>query len=248
MPIADLHRLDIDSSKLKALSPRERYVFGLTGHVFNEIMTLQKLVIASRPSPDAHPFEQEGAVGNAVLFLKLLVGKTHEAMARLTRHSVAHILREKYFSGVEEIPDLQDRWDAAVARYEALTWIPKVRNTASFHYMSAGQWLDLTNDALCDDVHVIVGKRYAQTFFHWQDVLAALPMLRKVDEGEPMNGLGVMLEEMGEVTGALCECLANGLQAYMMRELTAPTALSEPVELPCDFIENNPIPYFYANR
>ncbi len=83
---------------------------------------------------------------------------------------------------------------------------------------------------------------------HWQDVLAALPMLRKVDEGEPMNGLGVMREEMGEVTGALCECLANGLQAYMMRELTAPTALSEPVELPCDFIENNPIPYFYANR
>lgn len=245
MATAELHRLDLNADKFRAIPARDRYVFALAGHIFNEVMTLQKLLMTAKPKPGAHPFETEGAAGMAILFLKLLVGKTHEAMSTLTRQSVAHILRDSFF---HRHGGLQDRWEAAVARYEALEWMGKIRNTAAFHYMRAGQWPEHADEAMCTEAHVIVGKRYSQTFFHWQDALAALSMMKHVNGDDPIEGLGLMIEELGGVAGDLCECLANGLQAYMVEVLTIDGALGPVVELSAPMIEATSIPYFYASK
>jgi hypothetical protein len=245
MPYADLQKLEIDATRLRALPPRERYVFALTGHVFNEIMSLQKLLEAAKPKRAIHEFETEGRVGLSILLIKLLAGKVHEAMDYLTRHSVTIVLSRDYFSSSEQ---LHERWDSAVARYKALGWLKTIRNTASFHYMNASQWKDLSNDDLCSEAHAIVGKRYAQTFFHWQDIVANFSMMKVVNADAPFDGFATMLDELGELCGDLCECLAEGLQRYMWDQLCRQDALKEVVAVETALLEEAELPYFYANR
>lgn len=43
MPV-ELRKLTLSSEKFNSLSPADRYVFALVGHVFNELMILKKLI------------------------------------------------------------------------------------------------------------------------------------------------------------------------------------------------------------
>ena len=39
---ADVQRLSLSADALRELDPQRRYVFALVGHIFNELMLLQK--------------------------------------------------------------------------------------------------------------------------------------------------------------------------------------------------------------
>ena len=44
---AQLSRISLSEDALRALDPQRRYVFALIGHIFNELMLLQKLIHVS---------------------------------------------------------------------------------------------------------------------------------------------------------------------------------------------------------
>jgi hypothetical protein len=239
----ELHRLNLSAAKLEALPPEELYVFALAGHIFNELMMLQKMVLAGAPPLESHPFVQDAGVARAIFSLRLLVGKTHEAMKSLSKQSVISVLKARFFNRVD---GLTEKWDAARTSHDTMPWLVKVRNQRAFHYMNQEQWLPHITPELTGGAYIILGTTYGNTLFQWQEVAAGLPMLKLVNEADPLEGgIGEMLDAMGDLLRDLTACLAEALQAYMFEVLTDEGALEDAQHLPAGLLSEVSVPYFH---
>ena len=147
---AEVQRLELRPDVLRSLSPRQRYVFALSSHIFNELMLLQKWIHVSRRPPGNPGPQEDAAVAMSMFILRLLSSKVHEAFEVLTKQSVADILRSDYLRKVE---GLETQWDAAVAEFEALEWLRWIRNKGGFHYMNEGQWTPALTDEMCEGAY-----------------------------------------------------------------------------------------------
>ena len=117
MPNATVTKTHLHPSKLRALNPRQRYVFALLGHIFNELMLLQKLATITRPSLSATWYEKDAAAGTMMQVLKMLMGKVHEAMTMLKKKNIAEVLRSDYFPLAL---GLAEHWDNTIKHHDSL--------------------------------------------------------------------------------------------------------------------------------
>jgi hypothetical protein len=238
----EVRRLNLSTKKLVGLGPQERYVFALAGHIFNDLMLLQKLVHTSRQPPDSPSPVLDASVGLSMFMLRLLAAKTHEAVGVLSKESIRDVLMRDYFASDAV---LTDEWEKVIAAYKDLPWLPKVRNKLAFHYMSAAQWTPHLDDALCTDGYVWVGKRFGDTLYQWAEMAAALPAMREVNADEPFKGLGQMLDELGGLLKLLTNCLAKGLQTFMIERLMD-EPLSDPIQFDAPDLDAFHLTYFFG--
>jgi hypothetical protein len=243
---AEVRRLELSGGALRALDPQRRYVFALVGHIFNELMLLQKWVHISRRAPGNPGPQEDAAVGVTMFLVRLLSAKVYEALHddALGKKSVAVVLRSDYFGKVE---GLNERWDAVLAQHEKMEWLAWVRNKGGFHYMNANQWAPGLEDSMCDGAYSYVGKRYGDTYFHWAEITAALPTMKHVDPDDPFNGLQQMVDELGQLLSAVTDCLARGLQAFLNASGVG-TSLSEPLRFDAPLLDPPALHYFFADE
>jgi hypothetical protein len=242
---AEVQRLDLSATALRALSPHQRYVFALVGHVFNELLLLQKWVhISRRPPGDPGP-QEDAAVGITMFLIRLLSSKVYEALHEdaLTKQSVADVLRTDYFGRVE---GLNEKWGDVLSQHEKLEWLGWIRNKGGFHYMSSGQWTPHLADSICDGAYIYTGKRHGDTYFHWAEMTAALPAMRHVNGDDPFKGLEQMLDELGQLLSGVTDCLARGLQAFLHCSGVGGT-LADAVRFDAPPLEPPGLHYFFAD-
>ncbi|CAE6858747.1 hypothetical protein R75471_00052 [Paraburkholderia domus] len=243
---AEVRRLELSETALRALDPYRRYVFALVGHVFNELLLLQKWVHVSRRSPGNPGPQEDAAVSITMFLIRLLAAKVYEALHEdaLTKKSVADVLRADYFGKVD---GLSDKWDAVLVQHERLEWLGWIRNKGGFHYMNAGQWIPYLGDTICSDAYIYTGRRYGDTYFHWADMTAALPAMSHVNADDPFKGLEQMLQELGQLVGDITDCLALGLQAFLS-ESGIGNSLSDPIRFDAPSLEPPALHYFFADE
>jgi hypothetical protein len=165
MKQAEVHRLALSADALRALDPQKRYVFALVGHIFNELMLLQKWIHISRRAPGSPGPQEDAAVGVTLFLVRLLSAKVYEALHQdaLGKASVDEVLRADYFSKVD---GLNQKWDKVLEQYDGLEWLRWIRNKGGFHYMNSNQWAPGLQDAMCENAYIWMGKRYGDTYFH----------------------------------------------------------------------------------
>ena len=243
---AEVRSLELSAAALRALDPQRRYVFALVGHIFNELMLLQKWVHISRKPPGNPGPEEDAAVGVTMFLVRLLSSKVYEALHEdaLTKKSVAEVLRADYFGSVD---GLNEQWDAVLAKHADLEWLGWIRNKGGFHYMNAAQWAPGLEDPICDGAYAYVGKRYGDTYFHWAEMTAALPAMKHVNPDDPFKGLDQMVNELGELLSALTDCLARGLQAFLSKSNIG-AKLSEPIRFDAPLLNPLALHYFFADE
>lgn len=241
---AKVQKLSLLAERLQGLSPQQRYVFALTGHVFNELMLLMKWAHVSRRPPGKPRPAEDAAVGISMFLLRILSAKVHEALDVLSKNSVGEILRADYFGKVQ---GLTDQWDAALKQHQDLEWISWIRNKGGFHYMNAAQWGPHLTDELCDGAYVWIGARYGDTYFHWAEMAASLPVMRHVNDAEPFEGLAQMLSQLGELLSVVTSCLARGLQAFL-NATGVGGALDDPICFDAPAFEPPALYYFFADE
>jgi hypothetical protein len=243
---AEVQRLDLSETGLRALSPLQRYVFTLVGHAFNELILLQKWAHVSRRPPGDPGPQEDAAVAITMFLIRLLSAKVYEALHEdaLGKKSVAEVLRADYFGKVD---GLNDKWDAVLKQYEGLEWLGWIRNKGGFHYMNANQWTPHLGDTICSGAYVYVGERFGDTYYHWADMAAALPAMSHVNPDDPMKGLEQMLCELGQLLGDVTECLARGLQAFMS-ESGIGGSLSDPIRFDAPSLAPPALHYFFADE
>jgi hypothetical protein len=241
---AEVQRLELSGGGLRKLSPQGRYVFALTGHIFNELMLLQKWIHVSRMAPGSLGPQQDAAVAISMFLLRMLAAKTHEALDVLKKQSVSDVLRADYFASVD---GLAMQWDAALDAYSNLGWLGRVRNRGAFHYLNCAQWTPVLNDDLCEGAYMYVGKRYADTYFHWSEMAASLPAMLEVNANQPFEGLNQMLRDLGDLLGQITDCLARGIQSFIdSADLTE--SVGEAVRFDAPVFEPTALHYFFADE
>jgi hypothetical protein len=140
------------------------------------------------------------------------------------------------------------QWDAVVDRHDTLPWLGRVRNKGAFHYMNSAQWAPHLNDAFCEKAYIYVGKRYADTYFQWAEMGAALPAMAELNAKAPFEGLKQMIDELGALLGDITDCLARGLQAYMHGAGLSAGPLSERIRFDAPAFEPTALHYFFADE
>lgn len=243
---AEVRSLELSATALRALDPHRRYVFALVGHVFNELMLLQKWVHISRKPPGNPGPEEDAAVGVTMFLVRLLSAKVYEALHEdaLTKKSVAEVLRADYFGSVD---GLNEQWDAVLAMHAKLEWLGWIRNKGGFHYMNATQWAPGLEDPMCDGAYAYVGKRYGDTYFHWAEMTAALPAMKHVNPDDPFKGLDQMVSELGVLLSGVTDCLARGLQAFLKKS-NVDAKLSEPIRFDAPPLNPLGLHFFFADE
>lgn len=243
---AEVQRLELSAEALRTLDPHGRYVFALASHVFNELMLLQKWVHISRKPPGNPGPQEDAAVGVTMFLVRLLSAKVYEALHSdaLTKESVAAVLRTDYFGKVD---GLNDQWASVLEQYERLEWLGWIRNKGGFHYMNASQWAPSLDDSMCQGAYIYTGKRFADTYFHWSEMTAALPVMVHVNKKEPFKGLEQMLHELGQLLEGVTGCLARGLQAFL-RSSGVGASLGAPVRFEAPALEPLALHYFFADE
>ena len=240
---AIVHQWMLSAAKLRALPETDRYVFALVGHIHNELMALQKMVLVAKPPLNAPGPVKDAGVGLTMLMLKTLLGKTYEALDTLKANKVADRLKANYFLN----PNHLRQWEDSLELFEKAPWLRLLRNQHSFHYISEGQWREtLTDDNLFDGAYVVLGSMYGNTFYHWSDALAALPMLRMVNREKPFEGLGTILDDIGVLLNRLLGALAEGIGSFIDAHLTETDALGPEIVLQCPSIDQFRVPALYA--
>lgn len=160
--VAVVHKWSLSASKLKALPDTDRYVFVLVGHIYNELMALQKMLLIAKPPLDAPDAVKDAGVGLSMLMLKTLLGKTFEALETLKGTKVSDRLKTQYFHNPKHLK----HWEEALDRFARADWLQTLRNQHSFHYMSEGQWREtLVDDRLFDGAYVILDSTHGNTFY-----------------------------------------------------------------------------------
>lgn len=241
---AEVQRLELSGDGLRKLSPERRYVFALTGHIFNELMLLQKWIHIGRMAPGNPGPQQDAAVAISMFLLRLLAAKTHEALDALKKQSVSDVLRADYFANVD---GLTEQWDATLQAFSDLPWLRRVRNRGAFHYLNCAQWTPVLNDEFCEGAYMYVGKRYADTYFHWSEMAASLPSMLEVNANQPFEGLDQMLHDLGDLLGQVTDCLALGTQSFIASEHLV-ESLGEAVRFNAPVFEPTALHYFFADE
>lgn len=231
---------------LRALDPHRRYVFALVGHIFNELMLLQKWVHISRKAPGNPGPQEDAAIGITMFLMRLLSAKVYEALHgdALGKASVLAVLRADYFGKAD---GLNEKWDAVLTQYDRMEWLAWIRNKGGFHYMNANQWAPGLEDSICEGAYMYVGKRYGDTYFHWAEMSAALPVMKHVNSVDPFKGLEQMVGELGELLSALTDCLARGLQAFL-NSSDAVAGMSEPIKFDAPLLLPPALHFFFADE
>lgn len=240
---AEVRRVEFSADALRALDPTHRYVFALVGHIFNELMLLQKWVHISRKPPGDPGPTEDAAVGVTMLLIRLLSSKVYEALDALKKKSVDDVLRADYFRRVN---DLDQKWTAVLDQHENLEWLAWIRNKGGFHYMNANQWATGLDDGMCEGAYCYVGKRYSDTYFHWAEMTAVLPPLRHINCEEPFAALERMLSDLGKLLEDLTDCLARGIQAFL-KSSGIGGAPSDPIPFDAPPLKPVALHYFFGD-
>src|SRR4051812_23125457 len=127
----EMRELRIPIAAVKALSDADRYAYYILGHMFNELICLQKLIAYALPKhDDRRNGRRKPELSQGLFLFRLASAKVWEAINALKRPALADLLQTKVFP---KLDGGQARWEAMDAAIEAAPWLKEMRNGMGFH-------------------------------------------------------------------------------------------------------------------
>lgn len=217
----EVRQLTLNVDRVLALTSEERYAYYMLGHMFNELMCLQKLLGYALPKhEDRRPMRLEPEMAQAMFLFRLAAGKMWEARVAVTRREMAKTLAQS-FQPLN--PDAHGRlvdWQRAVAK---TGWLNDLRNQHSFHYAEYGAWKSIVHtDVDWLDDRVFMGERSGNTFYAGSDNLAQHWMFGQLDAKSPQAAVDPMIEALISLLGQFNAIVEGLLGAFIEKRLFDP--------------------------
>lgn len=178
-----INKLVIPIDRVAALTPHQRYVYYLLGHVFNEMMTMQKLVGFAIPKhEDVRPVRRNAENAQLFFLFRIAGSKIYEFQKTINLPEIWTALNELVYSKSPASLGLLKQFNQTVTKAE---WLKRMRNGMGFHYPTFGHWSSYTtpDDKWVDDI-VFWGNEYGNTFY---DASATVAMHWMFDEYPGMD-------------------------------------------------------------
>jgi hypothetical protein len=210
------HELRIPLQAIKGLSEEDRFAYYLLGHMFNELMCLQKLVAFALPKhDDVRPALRRPELAQALTLFRLACSKIWEAKLALQTKEVSKTLR------IVVLPELENgraRLKALNAELNAAPWLGPLRNGLGFHFPDFKQWkADTTPQAGWVDDVVIFGESSGNTFYEAAETIAETWMFREcaMFGGDMAPDPDRLIRQMIDLLAAMNDFLEDALGVFI---------------------------------
>lgn len=133
-----VEKLKIPLADLKRISDHDRYSYYLLGHMFNELMCLQKLIFFTMPKhDDRRDIRMTPEISQAFFLFRTALSKIYEVMGELEKNSdLKSTFNQLIYPKWPEGKKRQEELKAVIAN---ATWLSKLRNKLGFHFPNFSQ-------------------------------------------------------------------------------------------------------------
>jgi hypothetical protein len=214
----EIRTLRIPMDAVRRLSNEQRFAYYLLGHIFNELMCLQKIVAFSLPKHDDHrPPRFRAELAQSLFLFRMASGKIWEAGNAIRSKEVATMLMELALPHVEQG---NERLKAVNQAINNAAWLAPMRNGIGFHFPTYREWgaYVVPQDEWVDD-QVFLGAMSGNTFYdasatvshHWMFDLYGLPDVK--------DAINPLIEEMIDLLRLVNSFLEDALGAFVAEVL-----------------------------
>jgi hypothetical protein len=213
----EMQEVRIPLEAAQRLSDEDRYTYYMLGHMFNELMCLQKLVgYALCKHDDRRPARVRPEHAQALFLFRMASSKIWEAILSLRSKEIAGTLRSAI---LPRMADGAERLKTLNAAVNAARWLADMRNGIGFHFPSFAQWRPFTTpDGDWEDDVIFVGKQTGNTFYDGSDSIAQHWMFRQYGP-DVRAAVDPLINEMIELLRLMNSFLEDTLGVFVAEVL-----------------------------
>ncbi|WP_143541736.1 hypothetical protein [Rhodoferax fermentans] len=211
----DMYELRVPLDAVKRLSDENRFSYYLLGHIFNELMSLQKIVSFALPKhEDSRPARFRPENGQAMFMFRLASGKIREASKAIRMNKqLASTLHNLI---LPRMVDGQNRLVKLNAAIDAASWLIPLRNGMVFHFPSFEDWEPHVkpDDSWVDD-YVFLGEQSGNTFYDGADSVAQEWMFSQLGHPNLREAVDLLIGQLVELLTEMNTFLEDVLGTFI---------------------------------
>lgn len=211
----DMYEIRIPLNAVKQLSHEDRFSYYLLGHIFNELMSLQKIVGFALPKHnDTRPARVRPEHAQAMFLFRLASGKMWEAIETIRKNKqLSSTLRNLV---LPKMPGGSDRLKALNASINAAPWLSPLRNGMGFHFPTFERWEShVVPDASWEDDYVFLGEQSGNTFYDASDAVAQGWMFSQYGHQNVREAVEPLISQMIALLGEMNTFLEEAIGTFI---------------------------------
>lgn len=195
--MTDLYVVPVTKEKLDGMPEDVRVFFVQAGLLHNELMWLQKFLLASLPRETANEIETGLQTYQALMFTRLLAGKLREGWELLNRSYFNAKLSKQY---EQRLPAEGREALAALKKYfDRKPLIHEVRNNFAFHY-SREKIRSTLADLDEPSLKFYLSEHYGNTFYQFSETVVNIAMLDGIQKGDYNAAIKQLMDQVVAVS------------------------------------------------
>ncbi|MBW0450822.1 hypothetical protein [Paraburkholderia phenoliruptrix] len=251
-----LQKITLPKDAWAALSDEDQYAISVLGHIFNEVMILQRLMHAVQPRKHRTKVEVSGSVCQVLFLYRLFLAKIFEANERINKSKeVVAFLKTRCFPHMPpgEGEALLKTFRRAASQCK---WLSQARNGHSMHYPAKAEL-----DGALQHVRklkapfvFIMGSRAGDMLYETPDQIANLAFCMEAGEGDWKAGMEAVAGDANSLADKLNDLIRLSLNAFFetYQDDRLPSATRLKVKTAKSFstphLADFEIPYFFDLR
>lgn len=243
----DMYALNVPLDAIKKLTDEQRFAYYLLGHIFNELMCLQKIVGFSLPKhDDRRPARVRPELSQAMFLFRLASGKIWEASKAIREtKALAQTLREVV---LPLMPNGTNRLKELNAAVNSAPWLSPLRNGMGFHFPTFERWSShvVPDESWVDDI-VFLGEKSGNTYYDGADSVAQAWMFEQYGARNLRDAVDPLVAQMIDLLRTMNSFLEDALGTFVSEVILDAPARSEHVgKVLAPEYENVSIPFWTA--
>ncbi len=210
----EMYELHIPLAAVKQLPEGLRYSYYVIGHIFNEIVSLRKLVGFCIPKhEDKRPGRSAPEQGQLMFFARITASKMWEAILTLRKKEIQEALRTDIFPKME---NGSARFHELNKAFNSASWLKPIRDGIGFHYPTFEKWKKHTTpDAEWVDDIIFLGKQSGNTFYASSDALAQTWMFSQYGASTVQDAVVPLINQLIELLTEIIKFLEDVLNIFV---------------------------------
>jgi hypothetical protein len=192
----DIYELKIPLEAIRDLSNEDRFSYYLLGHIFNELMSLQKIVGFALPKHDDSRSQRLRPEHAQAMFLfRLASAKIWEAIIAIRETKELALTLQNLV--LPQMTDGKARLKALNSAINAADWLSPMRNGIGFHFPTFKHWEShIIPDATWEDDRLFLGKQSGNTFYDAADSVAQSWMFSQYGASNIREAVDPLINQM----------------------------------------------------
>lgn len=224
----EMYALTVPLEAVKKLSDEQRFAYYMLGHMFNELMCLQKLVSFSLPKhDDRRPARLRPELGQAMFLFRLASGKIWEASKAIReRKQLAKTLVRDV---LPRMPDGKQRLKDLNTAINAAQWLSPLRNGIGFHFPTFEHWSShiIPDESWVDDT-VFFSSQSGNTYYDAADTVAQAFMFQQYGVTNLKEAVDPLIGQMIDLLGSTNSFLEDALGIFISEVILDGSVTREP--------------------